>query len=115
MSKEISGRRLAVSDSSGNVFEDLGRPDAEEQKLKARLAAAINRAIESRGLRQAEAAVALGATQPDISALANYKLSGFSVGRLVTYLLCLKKDLEIAIRPSGSEHGHVSVRELETV
>lgn len=111
MSKEAGVRRATVSDSSGNVFEDLGRPNAEEQKLKARLAAAINRAVEARGLRQAEAARVLGASQPDISALANYKLSGFSVGRLVGYLTDLNRDVEIAIRPSRS-HGHVTVREL---
>lgn len=111
MSKETEGRHVAVSASSGNVFDDLGRPNGEELKLKARLAAAINRAVEARGLRQAEAARVLGASQPDISALANYKLSGFSVGRLVTYLMSLNKDVEIAIRPSRS-HGHVSVREL---
>jgi predicted XRE-type DNA-binding protein len=112
MSKEMKGHRVAVSESSGNVFDDLGRPNAEEQKLKARLAAAINRAIEARGLRQIEAARVLGATQPEISALANYKLSGFSVGRLVAYLTALNRDVEIAIRPSRS-HGHVSVRELK--
>jgi predicted XRE-type DNA-binding protein len=112
MSKETKNRRVAVSESSGNVFDDLGRPNAEEQKLKARLAAAINRAIEARGLRQTEAARVLGANQPDVSALANYKLSGFSVGRLVAYLTALNRDVEIAIRPSRS-HGHVSVRELE--
>ncbi len=111
MSKETGVRRVTVSDSSGNVFEDLGRPNAEEQKLKARLAAAINRAVEARGLRQAESARVLGASQPDVSALANYKLSGFSVGRLVGYLTDLNRDVEIAIRPSRS-HGHVTVREL---
>lgn len=112
MSKESKTRRVAVSESSGNAFTDLGRPNAEEQKLKARLAAAINKAIEARGLRQAEAARVLGAGQPDISNLANYKLSGFSIGRLMDYLTALNRDVEIAIRPSRS-HGHVRVHELE--
>ena len=112
MSKGTKVRRVAVSESSGNVFEDLGLPGAAEQKLKARLAAAINRAVEERGLRQAEAARVLGASQPDVSALANYKLSGFSIGRLVDYLTALNRDVEIAIRPSR-HRGHVSVCELE--
>lgn len=112
MSKETKGRRVVVSESSGNVFDDLGRPNAEEQKLKARLASAINRAVEARGLRQVEAARVLGASQPEVSALSNYKLSGFSIGRLVDYLTALNRDVEIAIRPSRS-HGQVSVRELE--
>jgi predicted XRE-type DNA-binding protein len=112
MSKETGVRRAAVSDSSGNVFEDLGRPNADELQLKVRLAVAINHVLEARGLRQVEAARALGAKQPEISALANYKLTGFSLGRLVTYLVNLNQDIEIAIRPSHS-HGHVTVRELE--
>jgi len=112
MSKGTKVRRVAISESSGNVFEDLGLPDAAEQKLKARLAAAINRVVEARGLRQTEAARVLGASQPDISALANYRLSGFSIGRLVDYLTALNRDVEIAIRPSRTR-GHVSVRELE--
>src|SRR4051812_8800567 len=95
-------QRVRVSDSSGNVFEDLGYSDAAELKLKARLAAAINHAIEGRGLRQAEAARVLGASQSDVSALANYKLNGFSLGRLVDYLTALNRDVEIAIRPSRS-------------
>lgn len=112
MRKDAKSRLLPVSDSSGNVFEDLGRPNAEEMKLKVRLATAINHAIEARGLRQVDVAREINAAQPDISALANYKLANFSVGRLVAYLTSLNRDVEIAIRPSQS-HGHVSVRELE--
>jgi predicted XRE-type DNA-binding protein len=104
--------KVRITDSSGNVFEDLGVPDAAEKQLKVRLAVAINHAVEERRLNQTDAAKIIGAVQPDVSMLANYKLSGFSIGRLFTYLTKLHRDVEIAIRPSRSD-GRVRVRELE--
>ena len=42
----------SVVQSSGNVFADLGLPDAEEKQTKVRLAVAINQIIEGMGLSQ---------------------------------------------------------------
>lgn len=84
--------------SSGSVFADLGFPDAEERDTKARLAVAINRLLESRRLTQAAAAAALGVSQPKVSALKHYKLEGFSVERLMTFLTALGSDIVIRIR-----------------
>lgn len=106
-------RRGAVTASSGNVFADLDLPDAVEEKTKMDLAIAINDAISERKLRQAAAAQILQATQPQISALARYKLSGFSVGRLIEFLAALDRDVEIVHRRSEhGGHGHIRVREL---
>ena len=41
---------------SGNVFADLGIPDAEELQTKVQLAVAIKREITARGWSQARAA-----------------------------------------------------------
>ncbi len=49
-------KRLDYEVSSGNVFTDMGLPDAEELKAKSDLMIAIVRVIEERGLNQAEAA-----------------------------------------------------------
>lgn len=84
--------------SSGNVFADLGFPDAAELNTKVRLAVAINRLLESRRLTQAAAATVLSINQPKISALKHYKLEGFSVERLMTFLTTLGSDIEIRIR-----------------
>jgi len=59
----------AVIRSSGNIFADLGLPDAAELDTKARLCATINRVVEQRGLSQVEVAGILGVNQPKISAL----------------------------------------------
>ena len=66
---------------TGNVFADLGFPDAAERQAKLRLAYALNQVLEARKLSQADAAKVLGVTQPKVSALRRYKLQGFSVER----------------------------------
>jgi predicted XRE-type DNA-binding protein len=90
--------RERVIASSGNVFADMGLPDAAELDTKARLGAAINRIVERRGLTQAQVAAALEINQPKVSALLHYKLEGFSVERLMRFLLCLGHDVEIVVR-----------------
>lgn len=87
-----------VTQSSGNVFADLGLPDAEEKQTKVRLAVAINQIIEELHLSQSGAADLLEINQPKISALANYQLQGFSVERLMRFLNALGRDVEIVVR-----------------
>ena len=87
-----------IQASSGNVFVDLGLPDATELDTKVRLAVAINRQLKSRRLNQAAAAAALSINQPKVSALKHYKLDGFSVERLMNFLRALGSDIEIRIR-----------------
>src|ERR1700741_4079757 len=95
---------------STNVFADLGYADAEERQTKLRLAHAINTAIGEKRLAQSPAARRLGVSQPKISALANYQLDGFSVGRLLTSLTALDQEVEIWPRPNPrSRTGRISV------
>lgn len=96
-SRKSEGKR-AVTPSSGNVFADLGFADAGERQTKVRLAFAINQIVERRRLPQTRAARLLGINQPKISALANYRLEGFSVERLIRFLTALDQDVEIVIR-----------------
>jgi predicted XRE-type DNA-binding protein len=90
--------RPRIIPSSGNVFADLGLPNAEEKQTKARLAVAVNQILAGQELSQLEAARRLGINQPKISALANYRLEGFSVERLMHFLTALGRDVEIVIR-----------------
>jgi len=85
--------------SSGNVFADLRLPQADEKRTKVRLAVAINQIIAGQDLSQVAAARRLKINQPKISALANYRLDGFSVERLMHFLTALDRDVEIVIRP----------------
>jgi predicted XRE-type DNA-binding protein len=90
--------KLRILKSSGNVFVDLGLPNAEEKQTKVRLAAAINQILAARRLSQTRAARHLGINQPKISALAHYRLDGFSVERLMLFLTRLGCQIEIVIR-----------------
>jgi predicted XRE-type DNA-binding protein len=97
--------------SSGNVFADMGLPDAAELDTKARLGAAICRVVEQRKLTQTEAADVLGINQPKVSALLHYKLEGFSVERLMRFLIALGHDVEIVIHPRPRAHAaRIAVR-----
>jgi predicted XRE-type DNA-binding protein len=87
-----------VTRSSGNVFADMGLPDAAELQIKARLCAALNRIVEREQLTQAEVAAVIGINQPKVSALLNYRLEGFSVERLINFLVSLGQDVEILIK-----------------
>ena len=55
---------MDVEVSSGNVFADLGFPDAAELDIKVRLAVEIVRVINARRLSQAAAARILKVNQP---------------------------------------------------
>jgi predicted XRE-type DNA-binding protein len=59
-------------------FADLRLPDAEEKQTKIQLAVVINQIIETTGPSQV-AANRLHVNHPEISALANYGLNGFSM------------------------------------
>jgi predicted XRE-type DNA-binding protein len=100
-----------ITRGTGNVFADLGFSDAEERQTKLRLAHAINTILEERTLTQAQAAKLLDATQPKVSALTRYKLDGFSVERLMTFLTALDRDVQIVIKrkPRSRASGRISV------
>ena len=100
-----------ITRGTGNVFADLSYADAEERQTKLRLAHSINCVILCRRLTQATAAERLRVNQPKVSALANFKLDGFSVERLMTFLTALDQDVEIVIRnkPRSRPAGRISV------
>ena len=111
MANRNAERREPVTRGTGNVFADLGFPDAAERQAKLRLAYALNQVLEERKLSQADAAKVLGVTQPKVSALRHYKLAGFSVERLMNLLTALDQDIEIVIRrkPRSRKSGRISV------
>jgi predicted XRE-type DNA-binding protein len=87
------------TESSGSVFADLGNPRAEEALVRAKLAQTIIDAIRARHLTQGQAAELLYVDQPKISALTRGRLSGFSIDRLLRFLLLLGHNIEITIKP----------------
>ena len=106
----MTTKKLKVERGSGNVFADLGRPDADTQLLKAELVTRIDKIIRQRGLKQVEAAELLGLSQPDVSRLLRGSFREYSVERLMRLLTALGRDVEIVIRePRSQRQGRLSV------
>ncbi|WP_296502587.1 helix-turn-helix domain-containing protein [Phenylobacterium sp.] len=98
-----------ITEGAGNVFADLGLPDAAGRQTKTRLAMAVNALLKDRRLKQTDTATILGIPQSKVSSLANYRLDHFSVEKLISFLNALDQDVEIVIRPSREAVGHTSV------
>ncbi len=96
---------LKFTKSSGNVFQDLGYRDAEEHLLKTKFAMVINRVITEMNLTQIETAKLLGIDQPKVSRLSRGQLSGFSIDKLITFLILLNQDIEVNIKPHSRNIG----------
>lgn len=90
-----NGDRQAIVHGTTNVFTDLGYADGRERHAKLRLAYALNQMFEQSKLSDAEAANALGVTEPEVAAIRNYKLAGFSLERLTNLLTSLDQDVEV--------------------
>lgn len=91
---------------SGNVFKDLGVPNAEEHLIKAQLVYKIDKLMKARGLKQNEAAELFGVRQPDVSKMLHGEFRQFSVERLLRFLVALDQDVEIVVKPHrGRENG----------
>ena len=95
-SKRQSGK-LGTMKGSGNVFRDLGRPDAELRQLKALLAAEIVRALDDGGLTVRKAESLTGTAAADFSRLRGADLGRFTVDRLMTILSRLGRDVDVEV------------------
>jgi predicted XRE-type DNA-binding protein len=93
----MSSKRHEIG--SGNVFEDLGVPNAAEHLVKAQLVFKIDALLKQRRLKQIEAAELFGIRQPDVSKMLRGEFRQFSVERLLRFLVALNQDVEIVVKP----------------
>ncbi|MDR1461593.1 MAG: helix-turn-helix domain-containing protein [Azoarcus sp.] len=93
--------------SSGNVFADLGLPDADKLKIKSGLVIEITRAVRRLGLTQEEAGRRMGISQPKVSAMMRGDFSNLSERKLMTCLSRLGYDIEIKVKPAAEPVGHL--------
>jgi len=84
---------------SGNVFADIGLPNAQEHMVKAQLVYKIDGLMKARRLRQVEVAKLFGVKQPDVSKMLRGDFRQFSVERLLRFLVALGQDVEIVVKP----------------
>jgi predicted XRE-type DNA-binding protein len=92
-------KSLEQEPSTGNVFADLGVTNPGEHLIKAGLVVKIARIIEHRQLSQSAAAELLGIDQPKVSAMLAGHFRGYSVERLMRFLVALGQDVEIVVKP----------------
>jgi len=105
-------KAVTVEESSGNVFADLGHANAPQALAKSELARFIAHALTRRSLTQRQAAELLGIDQPKVSNILRGRLRGFSITRLITYLMALNHDVEIVVHapaPRKRKPGTISV------
>lgn len=98
---------IEVQRSSGNVYADLGLPDAEKLKIKTGLVIEIRKAMRRLGLTQQEAAKRMGITQPKVSDMMRGDFSNLSERKLMDCLNRLGYDIEIKVRPTSEPVGHL--------
>jgi len=97
-------KAIKVTPSSGNVFRDLGfsREESEHLLVRADLMIQVRKAIESKRMKQAEAATLLRVTQPRISDLLRGRIDLFSTDSLIDMLARLGIEVRLVVKAPRS-------------
>jgi predicted XRE-type DNA-binding protein len=105
------GKEDKVRRGGSNVFADLGLPDAENQLIKAQLVSRMMDIMKARKLTQTAVAQIIGISQPDVSNLIRGRFRGYSIDRLMGFLVALDQDVEIIVRrkPDSRRQARLSV------
>jgi predicted XRE-type DNA-binding protein len=94
-------RKVKVEAGSGNIFADLGLPDADTHFLKAQIVSEIYRLTNERKLTQARAGKLMGISQPEVSRMFKGNFREYSIDRLMGFLTSFDRDVEIVAKPRG--------------
>src|SRR5712691_6789769 len=93
----MSDDDLDLIRGSGNVFRDLGDPNAEVLQLKAILAAKIIDVLDEQKITVRRAHELTGFAAADFSRVRQAKLQRFTVDRLMAMLGKLGQDVEVSV------------------
>ena len=107
----MAKEKLGLVRGSGNVFRDLGRPNADVEQFKATFAAQIIKALDLQELSVRAAHERTGIAAADFSRIRNADLGRFTVDRLISILnrLGAHVDVKISIRPSKRSAGRRAI------
>lgn len=97
---------------SGNVFRDLGYPDAELRQAKALLAAEIIKVLDVQGLSTRQAKARTGIAHAEFSRIRNVRLERFTFDRLLTVLDRLGQHVELSVTVTPRTKGDDAARAL---
>ena len=93
--------KLEIVRGSGNVFRDLGRPNAGAEQLRVLLAAEIIKTLDERRLTMRAAGEETGIAAADFSRIRLAKLDRFTIDRLMMVLGKLDQRMEVKVRFLG--------------
>jgi len=99
---------IEIEESSGNVYADLGIPNAEQHKIKADLVIEITRALQRLRLSQQEAGDLMGIPQARVSRMLRGDFANISERKLMDCLNRLGYDIVITAKPASGVVGHLS-------
>lgn len=88
---------LEIIRGSGNVFRDLGHPNADAEQLKSILAAQIIAVMDAEHLTTRKAEDRTGIAAADFSRIRKAKLDRFTIDRLMTVLNRLDRKVEVSV------------------
>ncbi len=97
-----------IETSSGNIFADLGLPDAEKLKIKSRLVIEITRAVRCLRLTQEQAGRRMGISQSKVSGMMRGDFTNLSERKLMECLNRLGYDIEIKVQPAAKSVGYLT-------
>ncbi|MBV8184384.1 MAG: XRE family transcriptional regulator [Hyphomicrobiales bacterium] len=99
---------------SGNVYRDLGRPNAGLEQARAMIAAKIIRTLDERKLSTRDAERLTGVSHSEFSRIRNAQLRRFTLDRMIAILGKIDEDIEINVgfhsRRRQREHSAPHIR-----
>jgi len=87
---------IEIVRGSGNLYKDLGYPDADVRKAKVLLASKIIGILEERELSTRQAARLTGFDQSEFVRLGKPELKRFTIDRLITILNKLDQQVDVS-------------------
>jgi len=90
--------KLEVVAGSGNVFQDLGRINADAEQFKAILATEIIKALDRERLTVRAAQARTGTAAAEFSRIRRADIGRFTADRLITILNRLGSRVEVKVR-----------------
>jgi predicted XRE-type DNA-binding protein len=104
----MSERDFELVEGSGNVFRDLGDPDADLKQAKAILAARIIAVLDDRGLSVRKAGALTHFAAADFSRIRNADLGRFTLDRLMKMLAALDGNLRVTLHVDARLGGQAA-------
>lgn len=90
---------------SGNVYRDLGRPNADLEQARAIVTAKIIRVLDDRNLSTRDAEKLTGISHSEFSRIRSTQLRRFTLDRLIAILGKLDAEVEVSLTLRPRRHG----------